>query len=122
MTWENIAADKKDSISATIPHEWRIKPLPTEDSVMNLPKISGIMSPDEIAISESSATELVPQMAAGKLASVAVTTAFCKRTALAHQLVRFTALHSLPNPLTDNSAQLFPRVFSRLGISKSPAT
>jgi len=54
---------------------------------MAYPKESGIMSAEELAITESSATDLVAQMAAGKLTSVVVTTAFCKRAALAHQLV-----------------------------------
>ena len=96
MAWEKTAADKKVRIAASIPQEWRIKSLPIEDSVMNFPKISGIMSREEIAITESSATDLVTQMAAGRLTSVAVTTAFCKRAALAHQLVRFTTLRSPP--------------------------
>jgi amidase len=90
MSWEKIAADKRARIEASIPQEWRIKTKPTEDSVMNFPKTSGIMSAEELAITESSATDLVAQMAAGKLTSVAVTTAFCKRAALAHQLVYFT--------------------------------
>lgn len=90
MSWEKIAADKRARIEASIPQEWRIKTKPTEDSVMNFPKASGIMSAEELAITESSATDLVALMAAGKLTSVAVTTAFCKRAALAHQLVYFT--------------------------------
>jgi len=98
MTWEKTAADKKARIAATIPEEWRIKTLPTEDSVMGFPKISGIMTPEEIAITESSATELVAQMASGQLTSVAVTTAFCKRAALAHQLVCFNPLHNYTSP------------------------
>jgi amidase len=89
MAWEKTAADKKARIEASIPQEWRIKSLPTEDSVINFPRISGIMSTEEVAITESSATDLVAQIAAGKLTSVAVTNAFCKRAALAHQLVCF---------------------------------
>jgi amidase len=90
MSWEKTAAEKRARIEASIPQEWRIKTKPTEDSVMNFPQTSGIMSAEELAITESSATDLVAQMAAGKLTSVAVTTAFCKRAALAHQLVYFT--------------------------------
>ena len=106
MAWEKITADKKARIAATIPQEWRIKSLPTEDSVMNFPKTSGIMSPEEIAITESSATDLVAQMAEEKLTSVAVTTAFCKRAALAHQLVGFTILPSFSTQLISKSGQL----------------
>ena len=107
MTWEKTAAEKKARIAATIPQEWRIKSLPTEDSVMGFPKISGIMSPKEIAITESSATELVAKMAAGKLTSVAVTTAFCKRAALAHQLVCCTDSY-LYIALTDDFSSIVP--------------
>lgn len=87
MGWQEIAADKKARITASIPQEWRLKSAPTELSVMAYPKESGIMNADELDITESSATDLVAKMAAGKLTSVAVTTAFCKRAALAHQLV-----------------------------------
>ncbi|KAH9219512.1 amidase signature domain-containing protein [Leptodontidium sp. 2 PMI_412] len=86
MTWEQVVEDKRARIAASIPAEWRIKSKPTEDSVMDYPKQSGIMTAEELAITESSATDLVAQLAAGKLTSVAVTTAFCKRAALAHQL------------------------------------
>src|SRR5690349_16315140 len=90
MTWEQVVEDKRARIAASIPAEWRIKSKPTEDSVMDYPKQSGIMTAEELAITESSATDLVAQLAAGKLTSVAVTTAFCKRAALAHQLVNLT--------------------------------
>lgn len=89
MTWEDVVADKRKRLEATIPQEWRLKTKPTEDSVMDYPKKSGIMTPEEIAITESSATDLVAKMAKSELTSVAVTTAFCKRAALAHQLVRY---------------------------------
>jgi len=88
MAWEQTAQDKKARIAATIPQEWRLKSEPTGISVMDYPKKSGIMSAEELAITESSAVDLVAKMAEGQLTSVAVTTAFCKRAALATQLVR----------------------------------
>ena len=87
MTWEQVVEDKRARLEASIPSEWRVKSKPTEDSVMAYPKQSGIMTPEELSITESSAVDLVAQLASGKLTSVAVTTAFCKRAALAHQLV-----------------------------------
>ncbi|KAF4635949.1 hypothetical protein G7Y89_g2150 [Cudoniella acicularis] len=87
MSWEKIAADKKARIAASIPQEWRIKSEPAEVSVMDYPKKSGIMTAEELAITQSSATDLVAKLAQGQLTSVAVTTAFCKRAALAHQLL-----------------------------------
>merc|ERR1712000_294380 len=86
MTWEQVVEDKRARLEATIPSEWRIKSKPTEGSVMAYPKQSGIMTPEELSITESSAVDLVAQLASRKLTSVAVTTAFCKRAALAHQL------------------------------------
>jgi len=88
MAWEKISEDKKARIAASIPPEWRLKSAPTEDSVMGYPQKSGIMTTEELAITESSATDLVAKLAEGELTSVAVTTAFCKRAALATQLVR----------------------------------
>jgi amidase len=87
MTWEKIAADKRSRLAASIPVEWRIRSSPTTDSMIEYPKNSGLLTSEELAITESSATDLVKELAAGKLSSVAVTTAFCKRAALAHQLV-----------------------------------
>lgn len=85
MGWEEKAAKRKAEVNDAIPQEWRLKELPSTDSVMSVPKDSGILSADELAITESSATELVRDLASGKLTAVAVTTAFLKRAALAHQ-------------------------------------
>lgn len=87
MGWKEIAADKKERIEKTIPGEWRIKPEDVGDSVMDYPTKSGIMSKEELAITDSTAVDLVAKMAKGELKSVDVTRAFCKRAALAHQLV-----------------------------------
>jgi amidase len=86
MDWKTLAAEKKSNLEASIPTEWRIKTLPTDDSVMSFPGRSEILTREELNITESSATELVQDLASGKLSSVAVTTAFCKRGALAQQL------------------------------------
>ncbi len=89
MTWEDIAADKKARIDKSIPAEWRIDVagLGLGDSVMDAPAKSGILTPEELEITNSSAVDLVAKLADGRLKSVDVTLAFCKRAALAHQLV-----------------------------------
>ena len=87
MGWEDIAAERKAQVQDAIPQEWRLKEVPAGDSVMSVPKDSGILTPEELAITESYAVDLVRDLAAGKLSSVAVTTAFCKRAALAQQTV-----------------------------------
>ncbi|KAF8425288.1 amidase signature domain-containing protein [Tirmania nivea] len=88
MTWEDIAADKNRRIDASIPNEWRIDVTKyQEDSVMHVPAASGILSPQELEITNSSAVDLASRLASGQLKSVEVTLAFCKRAALAHQLL-----------------------------------
>jgi amidase len=86
-SWEERAADKRNRINDSIPQEWKIQSPPTEDSVLDFPKNSGILSDQELAITESSASDLVRKLAQGELKAVDVTVAFCKRAALAHQLV-----------------------------------
>lgn len=90
-TWEKIGAKKRQALLASIPSEWLIPaellPADTEDDVTTWPETSGWFTDDELAITNSSASELVPQLAEGKLTSEAVTRAFCKRAAAAHQLV-----------------------------------
>ena len=90
MGWEDLAAKRKAAVMDAIPAEWRLKELPTSDSVMSVPAESGILTPAELAIVDSSAVDLVRDMAAGKLTSVAVTTAFCKMAAIAQQTVSFS--------------------------------
>jgi hypothetical protein len=63
MAWQKIAEYKNAHIAASIPEEWRIKSLPTDDSVMLYPSQSGIMSSEELAITESSAVDLVAELA-----------------------------------------------------------
>ena len=92
MGWEDLAAKRKAKIQDAIPQEWRLKEIPPGDSVMSVPSESGILSADELAITESYATDLVCDLAAGRLTSVAVTMAFLKRAALAQQ----TVAHHIP--------------------------
>jgi len=88
--WEQLAADKRKRIHDSIPSDWRIQDLPNNENAFSFPKESGLLSAREIELTESSATELVAQLAEGKLKSVDVTLAFCKRAALAQQLVSFS--------------------------------
>ncbi|KAJ5211857.1 acetamidase [Penicillium cinerascens] len=85
--WEERAADKRNRIDDSIPSEWKIQNLPTDDSVFDFPQRSGLLSGQELTITQSSATDLVKKLAQGELKAVDVTIAFCKRAALAHQLV-----------------------------------
>jgi amidase len=93
--WKQLVSDKNSRLSKTIPVEWRIQELPKGDSVFEYPRASGLLSQAELEITSSSATELVEKLSKGELKSVDVTLAFCKRAALAQQLV---SLYMRPKP------------------------
>lgn len=95
-TWEKLVALKHKQIADDIPLEWRLpstliekyrKPgvnLIASDVVQS----AGLLSQVEMQITETkSATEIAHQLKTGLLSSVAVTTAFSKRAAIAQQLV-----------------------------------
>jgi amidase len=90
-TWEEVGARKRAALLASIPSEWLIPadllPPASQDDVTTWPETSGWFTPEELAITDLSATELVGKLASGALKSVDVTKAFCKRASAAHQLV-----------------------------------
>lgn len=103
--WETRAAQRRQQRSDAIPEDWRLKPellgelqTPLEQSdnnvlALGLCKRSGILSDKELAITESyKVSELLRALATGTLTALEVTTAFCKRAAIAQQLVTITPL------------------------------
>lgn len=85
--WERLAADKRARLEKTISAEWKLHSVPESGSYMDVPATSRLLSETELQITGSSATDLVAKLASGELKSVDVTVAFCKRAAIAHQLV-----------------------------------
>lgn len=88
--WKKKAAAKREQQAASIPAEWRLpEPLPQPKSAYEYLKTSGVLTAQELEITETTdATILLRKMASGKLSAVAVTTAFSKRAAFAQQLIR----------------------------------
>ncbi|OAR01444.1 hypothetical protein LLEC1_06531 [Akanthomyces lecanii] len=98
--WETRAAERRQQLSNTIPGDWRLQPellgelkTPLEQSDNNVLELgfcrrSGILSEKELDITESyRVSELLEALAGGRLTALEVTTAFCKRAAIAHQLL-----------------------------------
>ena len=85
--WATIAQAKQQRNLDSIPNEWRIKPVESVH-VMDIPARCGVLTPDELNITETPAQDLVAQMNKGGLKSYDVVLAFAKRAAIAHQLVR----------------------------------
>ncbi|KAL1886235.1 Acetamidase [Paecilomyces lecythidis] len=103
--WEELIADKRARLAKTIPAEWKIQTLPAEDSVIDYPAKSGFLSAKELEITNSTATDLVAKLATGELKSYDVTLAFCKRAALAHQLLN-CALEFFPDAALAQAKEL----------------
>jgi len=88
--WQLIARRKQQEQIDAIPKDWTLKTRPAADrnNVLAIPRECGILSSREIEITEKyDATALVQELAAKRLKSVDVVTAFCKRAAIAQQLV-----------------------------------
>jgi amidase len=94
-TWETKVAEKRKQLQRQIPGEWKlsstfISSLPQNGHLVeaDIPRRSGILSEEELDITEHySAGQLLQKLAWGGVSSVQVTTAFCKRAAIAQQLV-----------------------------------
>lgn len=80
-TWQEISKRKQAQRDALIPTEWRLKPLPGPETlnVTSIPRTCGILSPQELDITENyDATALAKAIADRKLKCIDVTIAYCK--------------------------------------------
>lgn len=101
--WQSVARRKQQEQNYAIPKSWILKTRPAADrnNVLAIPRECGILSGREIEITEKyDATVLVQELAAKRLKSVDVVTAFCKRAAIAQQLVSCSQL-APPGNCTD---------------------
>jgi amidase len=104
-TWQELVAEKKARQASQIPEAWRISPSlllnvspESQDSVLEIPRHSGLLTAEELDITENyDAVDLVQKLAKQEFSAHAVTLAFCKRAAIAHQVVS-TISHFLSTP------------------------
>lgn len=91
LSWQEIAAAKKESLQASIPPEWLIPPqlIPAESvlDVTTFPKTSGLFTTEELQILDSGAADIYENISKRAWSAEKVTMAFCKAAAVAHQLV-----------------------------------
>jgi amidase len=93
--WPSLISSKRKSNFEKIPREWRLAPEYTTHlsqdspvSVIDVPSRCGLLTTRELEITESyDATDLVSKLANRELKSADVVLAFCKRAAIAQQLV-----------------------------------
>jgi hypothetical protein len=101
--WSLLVSEKRSSNLAKIPLEWRLSSgiLDTIDekatiSVLDVPGRCGILTEVELELTEKyDATDLTRMMIEGKAKSEDVVRGFCKRAAIAHQLVSMFSMLSL---------------------------
>lgn len=85
--WRDIAARKQQQRADRIPKAWLLSRSYHAgiggDNVLQMPRECGILSKNQIHLTEDfDATALVSELASGKLKSIDVVTAFCKRAAI----------------------------------------
>lgn len=115
----DIVQRKQAEQASRIPKEWRLKSLPDKGvlDVRHIPKQSGILSARELEITETyDAVELADKIRRRDYSCYEVTLAFCKRAAIAQQLVSGTCgdlanwsqlfITELPRGDTGNVARL----------------
>ena len=91
-----ISQEKLAANAAKIPKEWQLSSKYLENvnansnlNVLDVPRNCGILNEREIDITENyDATALLAKLATKQFSSYDVVLAFCKRAAIAHQLVR----------------------------------
>lgn len=89
--WQEKANEKRIALNSLIPNQWKL----SSEILNNLPKDltvvpyeCGILSAIDIEITEiDQIDELATRIAQGKYSAKNVIEAFCKRAAIAHQLV-----------------------------------
>ena len=95
QSWQQVGSHERAMLYSKIPvglrfSEAHLSMVSVQQQVINVPRQCGLLSEAEIDITESDAISLINKLASGQLSSVAVTTAFCKRAAVAHQLVNLS--------------------------------
>ena len=106
--WEIAAAAKRKSTLDKIPSDWRLSEaeLHKAHQQRNITGhyIEQYLDGEQISITRLSATALVQRIREGQVSCRQVTTAFCRRAAVAHQIVMdcffLDIFSSVPSPLS----------------------
>lgn len=91
-SWQDLVARKQRECHEKIPGEWILSKdllaVPRRLIEYDLPRRCGLLSELELDLTENyTAAQLLAKLASGQTSSLVVTTAFCKRAAIAQQVV-----------------------------------
>jgi amidase len=88
MDWQAACTNAQSSVLASIPRKWILLSVDkTTTDVTSIPRTCGLLTSEQLTITELTATALLKKLHTGELTSVEVTEAFCGRAAIAHQVV-----------------------------------
>ncbi|KAF5252847.1 hypothetical protein FANTH_2171 [Fusarium anthophilum] len=89
MDWQDIAQESQAKVLNSIPNRWRLDVNQYQDlkDVTNVPYTCGLLTEEQLRITELTATEIVKKLKTRELKAVQVLEAFAGRAAIAHQLV-----------------------------------
>ncbi|KAJ5362604.1 hypothetical protein N7541_003448 [Penicillium brevicompactum] len=122
--WQDLVAAKQEENREKIPQKWRLS---TEQLALadvrlieaDVPRRSGLLSDLELDITENyTASQLLVKLATGQTSSLDVTTAFCKRAAIAQQLTSCLTETFFPQAL--ERAQYLDEYLKREGKPVGP--
>jgi amidase len=86
--WKLLARKKRAEQAESIPVEWRLQSIPDFTSARDWVLESGLLTPQEVEITETTDARVLQQKIASKSWSAyAVASAFCHRAAIAQQLI-----------------------------------
>ncbi|KAI9740487.1 MAG: hypothetical protein M1834_005067 [Cirrosporium novae-zelandiae] len=87
--WKLAIQKRRAEQAEAIPPEWRLKSIPEFVNANFIIGDCGILTPEEVEITNiTDAKVTLSKIASGELSCVTVTTAFCKRAAVAQQLIK----------------------------------
>ncbi|KAL4876348.1 amidase signature domain-containing protein [Aspergillus karnatakaensis] len=106
MAWQTAANEIREALENSIPDKWKI---PSNQiglrDVTKVPESCGILSEEDIAITNLDASTLVHKLTGGELTATQVTEAFCARAAIGHQLVNCLTVF-FPDKALERARQL----------------
>jgi amidase len=94
-SWQKVSEGYRKRAEAKIPREWKLSTTisksissTSSQSVLDIPRTCGLLTEQELDIAEThNAVALLEKLRNGILTPSEVTLAFCKRAAIAQQLV-----------------------------------
>ena len=92
-SWNDLVADKRRRQAEAIPKEWLISAPPSSQlDVISQPETCGLLTDNELLITNAEVDVLLDKLATGQWSSVEVTTAFYKRAIVSQQLASIFSL------------------------------